>query len=38
MVKICKEEYPEDTKYNKYFEEYPYELSDFQKYAIESIV
>lgn len=38
MVKICKEEYPKDTKYNKYFEEYPYELSDFQKYAIESIV
>jgi len=38
MVKICNEPYPTDSKYNSYFESYPYTLSDFQKYAIESIV
>jgi superfamily II RNA helicase len=38
MVKICVEEYNKDSKYNKYFEEFPFDLSDFQKYAIESIV
>ena len=38
MVKICNEPYPVDSKYNSYFEYYPYPLSDFQKYAIEAIV
>ena len=40
MVKICSmTNYPKDneTKYNNYFEKYPYELSIFQKYAIEGI-
>ena len=38
MVKICNEPYPVDSKYDEYFEKYPYPLSDFQKYAIEAIV
>ena len=38
MVRICDKEYENDSKYNEYFEEYPFELSDFQKYAIESII
>jgi len=38
MVKICINQYPDDSKYNCYFESYPYQLSDFQKYAIEAIV
>lgn len=38
MVKICDDKYPDDSKYNSYFNEYSFELSDFQKYAIESIV
>jgi len=43
MVVICpiqqtlKETY-NDSKYAKYFELFPYELSDFQKYAIQAIV
>lgn len=38
MVKICTETYPSNSKYESYFELYPYPLSCFQKYAIESIV
>ena len=38
MVKICSEKYPENTKYETYFKSYEFELSDFQKYAIEAIV
>ena len=38
MVKICNDKYPNDSKYEIYFESYPYQLSDFQKYAIEAIV
>ena len=38
MVKICCEKYPENTAYETYFNTYPYDLSDFQKYAIEAIV
>lgn len=39
MVFIRDKEYPlENTKWNSYFEEYPYELSSFQKYAIEAIL
>ena len=38
MVKVCKEEYNKESEYNKYFEEFTFELSDFQKYAIEAIV
>ena len=38
MVKICSEKYPENTKYETYFKSYEFELSDFQKCAIEAIV
>jgi len=41
MVKICSiTHYPEENeaKYHEYFEKYPYTLSIFQKYAVESIV
>lgn len=38
MVVLCSETYPANSKYQPYFELYPYDLSDFQKYAIESIV
>ena len=38
MVKNCTEPYPINSKYDEYFELYPYPLSDFQKYAIEAIV
>ena len=37
MVKICNTKYSE-TKYAAIFERYPYELSDFQKYAIQAII
>ena len=37
MVFICDKSYDND-EYDNYFEKYPFELSDFQKYAIESIV
>tara|TARA_Y100000992_G_scaffold302529_1_gene277119 strand:+ start:526 stop:3000 length:2475 start_codon:yes stop_codon:yes gene_type:complete len=38
MVKVCQEEYEKNSRYNEYFEEFSFELSDFQKYAIEAIV
>jgi antiviral helicase SKI2 len=38
MVKICNTPYPTDSEYNVHFEQYPYPLSDFQKYAIEAVV
>jgi superfamily II RNA helicase len=38
MVKICNTPYPVDSEYNVHFEQYPYPLSDFQKYAIEAVV
>jgi superfamily II RNA helicase len=37
MVVICNETY-NDSKYSTYFELFPYQLSDFQKYAIQGIV
>ena len=37
MVVICEPTYT-NSKYNSYFELYPYELSTFQKYAIQAIV
>ena len=37
MVFLCDKPY-ENTQYNKYFDLFPYPLSDFQKYAIEGIV
>jgi len=37
MVRICCDPYT-NTLYNGHFELFPFELSDFQKYAIESIV
>ena len=40
MVRICNIKYPEQdkSKYEEHFDLFPYELSDFQKYAIEAIV
>ena len=38
MVKICTDSYPDNSKWASYFELYPFPLSDFQKYAIQSIV
>ena len=37
MVKLCNKVY-ENQEYNSYFSEYPFELSDFQKYAIEGLI
>jgi superfamily II RNA helicase len=40
MVKICDNTYPfsNEEKYSEYFDKYPFSLSSFQKFAIESIV
>lgn len=40
MVKICANTYPSSSeiKYVEYFDKYPFPLSSFQKFAIESIV
>ena len=40
MVRICEYNYPKsnEEQYTKYYEKYPYELHDFQKWAIESII
>jgi superfamily II RNA helicase len=40
MVKICPNSYPSSSeeKYSHYFDKYPFPLSSFQKFAIESIV
>ena len=37
MVKLCTQQYT-GSNYDSYFNTFPYELSDFQKYAIEAIV
>ena len=36
-MKLCNEKY-ENTVYNDVFAEFPFELSDFQKYSIEAIL
>jgi superfamily II RNA helicase len=40
MVKICSYNYPKstDTSYDNYFNQYSYELHDFQKWSIKAIV
>jgi superfamily II RNA helicase len=40
MVKICANNYPKEREeeYKKYYENYPYELHDFQKWSIEATV
>jgi superfamily II RNA helicase len=40
MVKICNNIYPikNEEKYKEHFEKFSYELSSFQKYAIEAII
>jgi len=40
MVKICVQDFSKEQneKYSEHFSKYPYELSTFQKYAIEGIV
>ena len=37
MVKICNTPYPTESPYHPLFKCYPFELSDFQKYAIHAI-
>jgi len=38
MPKICTDPYPCPSMYDPIFAQYPYDLSDFQKYAIEAII
>jgi superfamily II RNA helicase len=40
MVKVCTYNYPKSNEesYKKYYENYPYELHDFQKWCVEGIV
>jgi len=40
MVRVCSYDYPKknNEEYKKYYEKYPYELHDFQKWSIEAIV
>jgi superfamily II RNA helicase len=40
MVKVCSYNYPKsnEEEYKKYYENYPYELHDFQKWTVEGIV
>jgi superfamily II RNA helicase len=40
MVKICSYNYPKsnEKEYKKYYENYPYELHDFQKWCVEGTV
>ena len=38
MVVICDKAYDKNEQYQSYFEQFDFPLSDFQKYAIESIV
>ena len=38
MVILCKDTYPTNELSQQYFDLFPFELSDFQKYAIQSIV
>ena len=40
MVKICEYNYPKENEedYKKYYENYSYELHDFQKWSIQAIV
>lgn len=38
MVKICNDKYPAENDYAEYFNMFPYELADFQKYSIDAIV
>lgn len=37
MVKICENTY-ENTEYNEHFKQFPFELSPFQKWSIQSII
>lgn len=38
MVVICNQPYPIETPFQEHFDNYSFPLSDFQKYAIQSIV
>uniref|UniRef100_A0A6C0DQW2 Helicase ATP-binding domain-containing protein n=1 Tax=viral metagenome TaxID=1070528 RepID=A0A6C0DQW2_9ZZZZ len=38
MVVICNKPYPTESQYDDTFNGYPYPLSDFQKYSIQSIL
>ena len=38
MTTFCDTKYPAESEYNKIFEQYSFPLSDFQKYAIQTII
>jgi superfamily II RNA helicase len=40
MVKVCSYDYPKsnEEEYKKYYDNYPYELHDFQKWCVEGVV
>ena len=40
MVKVCSYNYPPDREeeFKNYYEKYPYQLHDFQKWSIEATV
>ena len=38
MVIICKDKFTENELYKCHFEKFPFELSDFQKYALKAIL
>ena len=40
MVRVCSFDYPKtrEKSYSQYYQKYPYELHDFQKWSIEAIV
>ena len=40
MVKVCSHNYPKsnEEEYKRYYENYPYELHDFQKWCVEGVV
>ena len=38
MVRLCTNEYNKESEFNSYFKNYSFELSSFQKYAIEAII
>lgn len=38
MVRLCTDPYPTNSRFEEHFELFPFQLSDFQKYAIEAIL
>lgn len=38
MVIICKDKFSQDEKFQEHFDNFPFPLSDFQKYALQAII